>query len=60
MTCQLLGLGVERRVQVVVPGVGVGVPAGDGRDGEGELLHCLVFVREHVTDCCRQMRRPIE
>lgn len=52
MTAQLLGLGAERRVQVVVPGVGVGVPAGDGRDGEGELPHFLVLVREHVTDGC--------
>lgn len=56
VTCQLLGLGIERRVQVVIPGVGVGVPARDGRDGEGELLHRLVFVRKHVTNCCRQMR----
>lgn len=57
VTRQLLGFGIERRVQVVVPGVGVGVPARYGRDGKGELLHCLVLVRKHVTNCCRQMTK---
>lgn len=51
VTRQLSGLWVERRVEVIVPRIGVGVPAGDGWDGEGELPHCFVLVREHVTQC---------
>lgn len=48
--------GVEWWVEVVIPGVGVWIPARDRRDGVRKLLVYGMFMRKHFTNGCGEIQ----